>query len=191
MRAITFILCLLVAASAAAQPNPEVVCGMPVPRPAQSPPPGSGPVVLALILCFDEQGGVSAVEPQTYLHYIQFRASEPSRQHWVAYDGEAERVLLADFQRLWATTFLDDLAIEALDYRFDNGERGKLIVFRMEERRRLRIVDYEGMTTVTRSEIADRLKEKNIDLRLDTFVDDRVLRRVAGVIRELYAEKGH
>ena len=171
--------------------NPEVVCGLPVPKPSQSPPEGSGPMALAVLLCFDKQGGVASIEPQTYLYYIQFRASEPSRGRWIPYDAEAERTLLADFRRLWDTNFLDDLSIEALDYRFDNGVPGKLIVFHLEERRRLKIVDYDGLTRITRSDITDRLKERGIDLRLDSFVDDGQLRRVAAVIKELYAEKGY
>ena len=191
MRALIFAWYVLAATTAAAQSHAESVCGMPLPRPAQSPPPGSAPMVVALVLCFDKQAGVSIVEPQTYLHYIEFRASEPSRQHWVPFDAGAERTLVADFQRLWATNFLDDLSIEALDYRFENGEPGKVIVFHLDERPRVRIVDYEGMTTVTRSDVAERLKERSIDLRLDSFLDDRVLRRVAAVIRELYSEKGH
>jgi outer membrane protein insertion porin family len=173
------------------EPNPEVVCGLPVPKPAQSPPEGSEPMTAAVMLCFDKQGGVPSIEPQTYLYYIQFRASEPSRGRWVRYDAEAERTLLADFRRLWETNFLDDLSIEALDYRFDNGVPGKLIVFHLEERRRLKIVDYDGLTHVTRSDINDRLKERGIDLRLDSFVDDGQLRRAASVIKELYAEKGY
>ncbi|MGH9221063.1 MAG: BamA/OMP85 family outer membrane protein, partial [Vicinamibacterales bacterium] len=192
MRVLIITAALLVAPSAAAaQLNPDVVCGLPVPKPSQSPPEGSGPMAVAVLLCFDKQGGVASIEPQTYLYYIQFRASEPSRGRWVAYDAEAERMLLADFRRLWETNFLDDLSIEMLDYRFDNGAPGKLIVFHLEERRRLKIVDYEGLTRITRSDITDRLKERGIDLRLDSFVDDGQLRRVTAVTKELYAEKGY
>jgi len=188
---ITLILLVAVAAPAAAQDNPVTVCGLPVPTPARSPDPGSPKVVVAMLLCFDRQGGTSQVEPQTYLYYIQFKPSEPSRNVWVAHDAAAEQVLLADFRRLWATNFLDDLAIETLDYRFDNGAPGTIVVFHMEERQRIKIVDYDGATRVSRSDIDDRLKEKGIDLRLDAFVDASTLKRVSTAIRELYAEKGY
>ena len=166
------------------------VCGMPVPVPASDPPPGSGPVVLAMVLCFDKQGGVSAIEPATYLHYIQLRPSEPSRQHWVPYDEEAERTALADFRRLWATSFLDDLSIEVEDYRFASGAVGKFVIYHLEERPRLKLVDYAGATSVSRADLLDRLKERQVELRLDGFVDQSALRRAAGIVRELYAEKG-
>jgi hypothetical protein len=172
-------------AVAAAHANPDAICGMQVPKPSQSPPEGSGPMAVAVLLCFDKQGGVASIEPQTYLYYIQFRASEPSRGRWVPFDADAERTLLADFRRLWDTNFLDDLSIETIDYRFDNGAPGKLVVFHLEERRRLKIVDYDGLSRVSRTDINDRLKERGIDLRLDSFVDDGQLRRVTTVIKEL------
>jgi len=181
----------VLAVPAAAQTNPVTVCGLPVPTPARSPEPGSPKMVVAMLLCFDKQGGTSLIEPETYLYYIQFKPSEPSRNVWVAHDAAAEQVLLADFQRLWGTSFLDDLAIETIDYRFDNGSPGTIVVFHMEERQRIKIVDYDGATRVTRSDINDRLKEKAIDLRLDAFVDASTLKRVSTAIRELYSEKGY
>ena len=96
-----------------------------------------------------------------------------------------------DFRRLWATGFLDDLSIEAHDYTFANGVEGKVIVFNIEERQRVRIVDYEGLVKVDQSAIEERLKDKSIALRLDSFLDPAAIERVASVVRELYAEKGY
>lgn len=182
---------LLTGTVAAAQGNPDTVCGMPVPRPAASPPLGSQPVTVAMVMCFGDPSTVPVVEPQTYLYYMHFRPSEPSRQVWVPYDDTAEHTLLEDFRRLWATNFLDNLAIETLDYQFANGTPGKLIVVRMEERRRVRLIDYEGAAHVSRADIDERFKEKAIALRLDSFLDEGVLRKAAGAIRELYADKGY
>jgi outer membrane protein insertion porin family len=184
-------LLLVMAARAQAQSNAVTICGLPIPAPAAMPPADSAPVAVAVLLCFDKQGGISAIEPQTYLYYIHFRASEPSRGHWVTFDADAEASLIEDFRRLWDTGFLDNLSIEAVDYRFANGAPGKVVVLHMEERRRVRLIDYDGATRVTRSDINDRLKEKGIELRLDSFLDEGLLRRTATAIRELYAEKGY
>ena len=46
-------------------PGAGTLCGQPVPAPAQLPPPGSGPLVYVLGLCFSAQGNQSAVEPET------------------------------------------------------------------------------------------------------------------------------
>ena len=174
----------------AVDPQTVTICGMPIPTPASEPPGDGGPVIVSLVLCFDRQGGTSAIDPATYLHYIELKPSEPSRQRWVPYDDEAERVALGDFRRLWATNFLDDLSIEVADYRFTSGAAGKIVVFHLEERSRLKLVDYEGVTSVSRTDITERLKERQAELRLDGFVDAATLRRAAGIVRELYAEKG-
>ena len=166
------------------------ICGMTVPPPAKEPPAGSEPVLLAMLLCFEQQGGTSVVEPQTYLYYIKTTPSEPSRDVWVAYNDDAEQVLLEDFRRIWATNFLDDLSIAVHDYAFSNGVVGKVVVFNMEERQRIKLIDYEGATSVSRTDINDRLKEKGFDLRLDAFMDAGLLRRIAAAVRELYSEKG-
>jgi outer membrane protein insertion porin family len=171
--------------------RPSSVCGLPVPPPVKAPPEGSSPIVLAYLLCFEKQGGTSMIEPQTYLYHIHLRPSEPSRDIWVSYDDDAEALIRADFRRLWATNFLDDLSIEAHDYVFTNGVVGKLIVFNMEERQRVRMIDYEGLSKVDQSAIDDKLKEKGIGIRIDSFLEPSTLRRVSSVVRELYAEKGY
>ena len=167
------------------------VCGLPVPAPSKDPPPDSGPVVLAMLLCFEKQGGASMIDPETYLYYIQVKPSEPSRDRWIRYDAEAERVILGDFRRLWATNFLEDLVVDVQDYPLANGVVGKVIVFSMEERQRVKIVDYEGSRAVSQSDIDSRLKEKAVTIRLDSFLDPAIIRRVSSLVRELYAEKGY
>ena len=148
-------------------------------------------MVLAVLLCFEKQGGSSMIEPQTYLYHLQVRPSEPSRGKWVPYDESTEELLRTDFRRLWATAFLDDLSIEAHDYAFSNGTVGKILVFNMEERQRIRIVDYEGLVKVDQSAIEERLKEKGVSLRLDSFLDPEAIKRVMSTVREVYAEKGY
>jgi outer membrane protein insertion porin family len=167
------------------------VCDLPLPAPARLPPAGSPPIVLALSLCFDRQGGASLVDPQTYLYYIQVKPSEPSRNVWHAYTDATEAMVKSDFQRLWDTKFLDDLSVEALDFPLGNGVTGRVIVFHLEERQRVKVVDYEGLTRIERSRIDERLRDKALDIRLDSFVDRGVLKRVASAVRDLYAEKGY
>ena len=182
-------------APAAAKPVPgqDVVCGQTIPTPAGQPPAGSGPIVLNIVLCFQKQGGYSVIEAATYQYYIQMtsRLSAPSQNKWVAYDESIEQVLREDFKRLMATNFLDDLSIESVDFVFPNGVVGKNIIYDMEERQRIKIVDYEGLKKVDQSKIEEKLKEKSIAIRLDSFIDAGLIRRVTGVVRELYAAEGY
>ena len=187
---------ILLASMVSVQPQtPQLqsvtICNLPVPAPASMPAADSPPVVVAFLLCFEKQGGNSMIDPQTYLFHVRMRPSEPSRGNWVAYDEAMESLLRDDFKRLWATGFLDDLSIEAHDYAFPNGVLGKIIVFNMEERQRVRIVDYDGLVKVDQSAIEERLKDKGVTLKLDSFLDPTAIRRVTTVVRELYAEKGY
>jgi len=175
---------------AAANTNPATVCGAQVPPPASLPAAGSGPVVYLLVPCFAKQGGSPVVEAETYLYYIQLRPSLPSQNVWVAWDERAQQTAMDDFKRLWGTNFLDDLSIEVSDYVFSNGVVGKIVLYDMEERERIKVVDYQGSKNIDRTKIAEQLKEKGIELRLDSFLDENALHRVDTILDEMMAEKG-
>ncbi|HLG54482.1 MAG TPA: BamA/TamA family outer membrane protein [Vicinamibacterales bacterium] len=186
-------------AAPAAQATPAVIaktaCGSEVAAPAALPPAGSPPFIWILELCFDRQGGASTVESETYQYYIKLQTSRPSQGVFVPYDDRAEQTMLNDFKTLWGTSFLEDLSIEITDHTFPNGVVGKLVVYRMEERERVKIVDYrnvkgDSISIIKRSDIDEKLREKSIEVRLDSFLDDTAIRRVKGVLRELMAEKG-
>ncbi|OFW09795.1 MAG: hypothetical protein A3H96_16760 [Acidobacteria bacterium RIFCSPLOWO2_02_FULL_67_36] len=178
-------------AAGGALPLPATICDQTVDKPVRLPPAGSPPVVTASMLCFEKQGGASVIDPYTYIYYIQMKGSQTRENQWVRYDEAAERVILADFKRLWATNFLDDLLIDVRDVRYENGVIGKVIVYNMEERQRVKIVDYVGSKRVEQSKIEEELKKKGITIRLDSFIDPGLVRSVAGVVRQLYAEKGY
>jgi len=161
--------------------------------PASLPPAGSGPVVYQMVLCFPKQGNVSLIEPQTYLYYTQASdlVSLPSQNAWKPYNDAAEQTIVGDHKRLWATNFLDDLSIETFDYPFSNGVVGKVIVYNMEERQRIKNTVYnDGTKEIEQAKVEERLRELGITNRLDSFVDQATEKRVANVIREMMVEKG-
>jgi outer membrane protein insertion porin family len=175
---------------AAANNNPSTICGAPIPQPAALPPASTGPVVYLIVPCFAKQGGSPVVEPETYLYYIQLRPSLPSQNMWVPWDEAHEQMAKDDFKRLWGTNFLDNLSVETSDYVFSNGVVGKIVLYDMEERERVKIVDYQGSKNIDRTKIAEQLKEKGIELRLDSFLDENILHRVDAVLAGMMAEKG-
>lgn len=180
--------CVLTSAAALAQE--------PVQPPAQTaqapvlPPEGSPPLFRTLQLQFHPTDE-SLIEPQTYLYYMQSAnlVSRPSAGVWQPFNEETEQVLLEDFKRLWATNFLDDLRIEVRDQPWPNGVMGKHVIFHLEERPRVKIVDYPEK--MDRTKIDEKMKEAGLSLRLDSFLDQGTIRRVEGVLRSLMAEKGH
>jgi outer membrane protein insertion porin family len=169
------------------------ICGVPVPAPATLPPAGSGPVLYLIAVCFPAQGNTSTVDAQTYLYYMELfkQRSQPTQNIWTPWNEQTEQTAIADHKRLWATGFLSDLSIEAQDYTFSNGVIGKLITYNMEERERVKIVTYEGIKPIgDRAKVDEQLRARSIELRLDSFVDMAVVRRIETVLREMMAEKG-
>ena len=191
---------LAAAQAPASQPKPAPTGTLPlcggiyqIGAPSRLPPAGSGPVVYQVGPCFEKQGGSPVVDANTYLYYMEVKnhVSVPSANRWVPYDEKIEAIMLSDFKRLWATNFLDDLVAETHDYVFSNGVIGKVILYNMEERQRVKIVDYVGSKKVEQSKIDEELKKQNMQIRLDSFIDQGLIRKVAGVVREIYAEKGY
>ncbi|HEU4686973.1 MAG TPA: outer membrane protein assembly factor BamA [Vicinamibacterales bacterium] len=178
------------AATPQATAEQPTLCGQVVPPPTRLPPADRGPVVYFLGLCFSAQGNVSAIEPETYMYYIRLRPSRPSQDDWVPYNDDTIDIARADFRRLWDTQFLDDITIEANDYVFANGVIGKLITYHLEERPRIKRVQYDGTDTLTRTKIDETLRERGIDIRLDSFLDPALINRAKAILRELMAEKG-
>ncbi len=115
------------------------------------------------------------LQKETLLFYVSTRPGD-------RYD---ERRLKEDFRRLWETGFLDDLQLEVKD-----GKQGKLVIFRVAERKRIQIVDYRGSKALTHTAIEDELKKRDMALRIDSFYDPAKARRVETVIKEMLDQKG-
>jgi outer membrane protein insertion porin family len=172
--------------------NPTTACGIPLQPPASLPPTNSGPVVWQIAPCFESQGNVTLVDPQTYLFYMQIqqKRSRPSEGVWVSYDESVEQIMREDFTRLYNTNFLDNISIETLDYTFSNGVVGKILLYNMEERQRVKIVSYEHSKKFDDTKIDEKLKELGSEIRLDTFIDAALLKKASGIIRDMMREKG-
>jgi outer membrane protein insertion porin family len=100
-------------------------------------------------------------------------------------DRYDERRIRDDFRRLWDTGFFDDLYVDVQD-----SPKGKSIVFVVQERKRVQIVDYRGSKALSTSNIEDKLKEKDAAIKVDTFYDLGKVKRVESIIRDLLHEKG-
>ncbi len=112
---------------------------------------------------------------ETLLYYVSTKAG----------DRFEESRLKDDFRRLWDTGFLDDLVLEA-----DDGRQGKIVRFRVVERKRIQIVDFRGSKELSTSQIDDELKKREATIRLDTFYDMTKARKVEAILREMLQVKG-
>jgi outer membrane protein insertion porin family len=115
------------------------------------------------------------LQKETLLYYVSTKPGD-------RYD---ERRLRDDFRRLWDTGFLDDLVLDVQD-----GPKGKIVIFRVQERKRIQIVDFRGSKVLTKTNIEDKLKEKDAILRIDSFYDIGKARKVEEIVKEMLHEKG-
>ena len=175
---------LLAARPAAAQVEP---CAAPV-----KPPPSTSPVLLRCAEFIFHPVNESIVDSATYGVAVRTSTSNSEKDFWAPYD---ERSIQSDFWNLWRTGFLDNLWVEILDEPYDNGVQGKHVIFHMEERARVKIVDYvPAFGTKLRvdvTKIEETLRDRNLSIKMDAFVDQSTIRRVKSVIAELYAAKGY
>lgn len=151
------------------------------------PPLDSPPLVRVIEIRFPTQGETSLVDPQTYLYYIRTAPSRPSVGLWAPYDRQS---VLDDFDRLWQTGFLDDISIEETDEPYENGVIGKHIVYNLEERQRVKLVDFAGSKALARDAIETALKDASAQIKLDTFIDLVFVRKVERIVRDLLKDKG-
>ena len=172
-------------------------CGTALPPPSAEPPAGTT-FIWTWEICFPSQGNESAIDPETYPYYVKFDdlISRPRDGIWSPWTEAAENVAKADFVTLMRdTTFLDDLRIERTDHTFPNGAVGVSLSYIGEERERVKIVDYrdgkgDPITLLKRSDIDEKLRERNISVRLDSFVDPAAIRRVETVLDQMMTDKG-
>ena len=119
--------------------------------------------------------GNSVVDSETYKFHLTQKAGDP-------YDRDAA---LADFQRLWATGFLDELQLDVTD-----GERGKIVSYSVVERPRVQALDFVGSKELSANDIAEKLTEENAEIPVASFYDPAKVVKAEGIIRTMLIDKG-
>jgi outer membrane protein insertion porin family len=151
------------------------------------PAPGS-PDMVRCIQVVAHPVDETTIPHETYIYRLTQPRSLPNQGKWVAYD---EKGAQTDFWNLWRLGFLDNIWVEVVDEPFENGVIGKHIVYHIEERQRVKVIDYDGSKQVDIASIEELLDERNLRIRTDTFADQTAVRKVKGVIQELYGQKGY
>src|SRR6266404_704140 len=100
-------------------------------------------------------------------------------------DKYDQETLNRDFMALWNTGRFDDLRMER-----EVGQNGWIVRFVVVERRIVRTIKYDGMKSITVSEILDRFKERKVGLSVDSQYDPNKIQRARNVLQEYLAERG-
>ena len=104
-------------------------------------------------------------------------------------DAYNEEALRRDFQALWNTQFFEDIQLRVEDS--PTVANGKIVVFVVKERPVIRRIRYEGLHSITESDILDRFKERKIGLTVEGQFDPTKIKRAEVVLQELLGEHGH
>jgi outer membrane protein insertion porin family len=100
-----------------------------------------------------------------------------------------EETLRRDFQALWNTQFFEDVKLHVTDS--SKGPSAKIIIFEVKERPVIRRIRYEGIHSISESDILDRFKEKKVGLTVESVFDPPRIKKAEVVLMELLGEHGH
>src|SRR6266478_8930210 len=98
-----------------------------------------------------------------------------------------EETLRRDFQALWNTQFFEDVKLRVEDAPTPNQ---KIIFFDVKERPQIRRIRYEGIHSVSESDILDRFKERKVGLSVESQFDPTRIKKAEVVLKDLLGEHG-
>ena len=103
-------------------------------------------------------------------------------------DAYNEDTLRRDFQALWNTQFFEDVKLRVEDSPGKPG--GKIITWVVKERPVIRRIRYDGIKSISESDILDRFKEKKVGLTVESQFDPTRIKKAEVVLKELLGEHG-
>src|SRR6185295_2304660 len=137
-------------------------------KPPTAAPPATGDIIEAI-----EIRGARRVPQETLKAMILTKTG----------DVYNEDILRRDFMYLWNTGRFDDVRLET-----EPGRNGLVVRFVVSERRVIRSITYEGIHSVTVSEILDRFKERKVGLSVESQYDPDKIQRASIALKEFLAE---
>jgi outer membrane protein insertion porin family len=103
-------------------------------------------------------------------------------------DPYREETLRRDFQALWNTAYFEDIKLRV------EGSAGnpnlKIIIFEVQERPIIRRIRYEGIHSISESDILDRFRERKVGLTVESQFDATRIKKAEAVLKELLGEHG-
>jgi outer membrane protein insertion porin family len=103
-------------------------------------------------------------------------------------DPYNEETLHRDFQALWNTQFFEDIKLRVEDT--PERAEAKIVIFEVKERPVIRRLRYEGIHSISESDILDRFKERKVGLTVESQFDPTKIKKAQVVLAELLGEHG-
>ena len=132
---------------------------------------------------------------QTVIERIEFIGnrrirSETLKARIFSREGDIynEETLRRDFQALWNTQFFEDISLRVEDS--PDRANAKIIIFEVKERPIIRRIRYDGIHSISESDILDRFKDRKVGLSVESPFDPTKIKKAEVVIKELLGEHG-
>jgi outer membrane protein insertion porin family len=142
-----------------------------------------------------EQQAAGAPQQQFIIDRIDFIGNRRVRNDTLkarifSRDGDVynEETLRRDFQALWNTQFFEDVKLRVEDS--PKRPNGKIIIFEVKERPQIRRIRYDGIHSISESDILDRFKERKVGLSVESQFDPTKIKKAEVVLKELLGEHG-
>jgi len=177
---------------------PDAAVSQSAEHPAVPPAAGSpvGPQPAETLLGSQQSPPASSTqEPALVIEQIEIRgnrriprATIQARLFSRAGDPYNEDALRRDFRALWNTQFFEDIRLEVEPS--PNNPNGRIVIFYLQERPIIRRIEYQGLKSVTESDVLERFKERKVGLSVESPFDPTRIKRAEVVLRELLGERG-
>jgi outer membrane protein insertion porin family len=143
----------------------------------------------------ESQGGAAQAGGNYVIDRIEFVGNRRIRTDTLkarifSRDGDPynEETLRRDFQALWNTQFFEDVKLRVEDS--PSKPNGKVIVFEVTERPVIRRIRYDGIHSISESDILDRFKDKKVGLTVESQFDPTRIKKAEVVLKDLLGEHG-
>jgi outer membrane protein insertion porin family len=157
--------------------------------------PMAAPITLAAAAAGSATPQQPSDKPQAVIARIDFVGNRRIRTDTLkarifSREGDTynEETLRRDFQALWNTQFFEDVKLRVEDS--PDRPDARIIVFEVKERPVIRRIRYDGIHSVSESDILDRFKERKVGLTVESQFDPTRIKRAEVVLRELLGEHG-
>ena len=100
-------------------------------------------------------------------------------------DAYDEAALERDFNSLWNTGYFEDIRFER-----EETAKGWAIHVYVKERPTIREINYEGLNSVSKSDVLDRFKEAKVPLSVESQYDPTKVKKAEVSIKQLLSEHG-
>lgn len=144
-------------------------------------------LVLALLLLSSLVNGQQEVVAGIEIHGNRRIPAETIRARIFTRAGDVydEGALERDFNSLWNTGYFEDIRFER-----EESAKGWVIHIYVKERPTIREIEYEGLNSVSKSDVLDRFKEAKVGLSVESQYDPTKVKKAEVTIKQLLSEHG-